>query len=143
MLKMSGIITDQTLSILIDPGATKSFIFVAVLKRIKVKVVEQDEFSFVEMASGAKQKVGGKVTCCSLNLGEFVTRANLYVCWFFNLPRQLYATDPGFVSFRVPTKPKTIGPSGEPEGNATHRMHYAVSPEIAFMGGCKTQVFTA
>jgi hypothetical protein len=31
------------------------------------------------MASGAKQKVGGKVTGCSLNLGEFVTRANLYV----------------------------------------------------------------
>jgi hypothetical protein len=31
------------------------------------------------MASGAKQKVGGKVMGCILNLGEFVTRANLYV----------------------------------------------------------------
>jgi hypothetical protein len=31
------------------------------------------------MAYGAKQKVGGKVTSCSLNLGEFVTRANLYI----------------------------------------------------------------
>jgi hypothetical protein len=31
------------------------------------------------MASGAKQKVGGKVTGCALNLGEFVTRVNLYV----------------------------------------------------------------
>jgi hypothetical protein len=31
------------------------------------------------MASGAKQNVGGKVTGCSLNLGEFVTRDNLYV----------------------------------------------------------------
>jgi hypothetical protein len=30
--------------------------------------VEQDEFNFVEMASGAKQKVGGKVTGCALNL---------------------------------------------------------------------------
>jgi hypothetical protein len=28
---------------------------------------------------GSKQKVGGKVTGCSLNLGEFVTRDNLYV----------------------------------------------------------------
>jgi hypothetical protein len=46
---------------------------------IKVKVVEQDELSFVEMASGAKQKVGGKVTGCTLNLGEFVTGANLYI----------------------------------------------------------------
>ena len=31
------------------------------------------------MASGAKQKVGGKVTGCALNMGEFVTRTNLYV----------------------------------------------------------------
>ena len=31
------------------------------------------------MASGAKQKVGGRVTGCILNLGEFVTRANLYI----------------------------------------------------------------
>ena len=31
------------------------------------------------MASGAKQKVGGKVTGYTLNLGDFVTRANLYV----------------------------------------------------------------
>ena len=64
---------------MIDPGATKSFIYSAALKRIKVKAVEHDEFSFVEMASGAKQKVRGKVMGCSLNLGEFVTRVNLYV----------------------------------------------------------------
>jgi hypothetical protein len=31
------------------------------------------------MALGAKQKVGGKVTVCILNLGEFFTRANLYI----------------------------------------------------------------
>jgi hypothetical protein len=31
------------------------------------------------MASGAKQKVDGKVTGCSLNLGDFFTRANLYI----------------------------------------------------------------
>jgi hypothetical protein len=48
-----------------------------VLKRIKVKAVEEDEFSFVEMASRAKQKVGGRVTGWALNLGEFVMRVNL------------------------------------------------------------------
>jgi hypothetical protein len=31
------------------------------------------------MASGAKQKVGGKAMGCALNLREFVTRANFYV----------------------------------------------------------------
>jgi hypothetical protein len=30
------------------------------------------------MALGAKQRVGGKVMGCTLNLGDFVTRANLY-----------------------------------------------------------------
>jgi hypothetical protein len=79
VLETTGIIVDQTLSVLIDPGATESFISGAALKRIKVKAVEQDEFSFIEMASGAKQKVGGKVTGYALNLGEFVMRVNLYV----------------------------------------------------------------
>ena len=58
ILKISGTVVDQTLSILIDSGATKNFISGAVIKIIKVKEVEHDEFSFVEMASGAKQKVG-------------------------------------------------------------------------------------
>jgi hypothetical protein len=79
ILETPGTIADQTLSTLIDPGATKIFISGAALKRIKVKAVEQDEFSFVYMASRAKQKVGGKITGCTLNLGEFVTRANLYI----------------------------------------------------------------
>jgi hypothetical protein len=43
------------------------------------KAVVQDEFSFTGMASEAKQKVGGKVMGCALNLGEFVTRVILYV----------------------------------------------------------------
>jgi hypothetical protein len=45
VLKMSGTIADQTLNILIDLGAIESFISAAVLKGIKVRAVEQDEFS--------------------------------------------------------------------------------------------------
>jgi hypothetical protein len=69
VLETSGTVTDHTLSILTDPSAAESFIFGAALKRIKVKEVKQHQFSFVEMASGDKQKVGGKVTVCILNLG--------------------------------------------------------------------------
>jgi hypothetical protein len=36
VFETSGAIVDQTFSILIDPGATESFISSAVLKRIKV-----------------------------------------------------------------------------------------------------------
>jgi hypothetical protein len=65
---------------LIDLGATKSFLFGATLKKgTKVKAIEHDYFSFVEMASGAKQKVREKVTGCTLNLGEFFTRVNLCI----------------------------------------------------------------
>jgi hypothetical protein len=49
VLETSCTVADQTLSILIYLGATKSFISGAALKRIKVKEVKQDEFSFVEM----------------------------------------------------------------------------------------------
>jgi hypothetical protein len=76
---MSGIVANQNLSIFIYPSDTESFISGAVIKRIKVKLFEQDEFIFVEMALGYERKVGGKVRGCTLNLGEFVTRANLYI----------------------------------------------------------------
>jgi tyrosine-protein phosphatase YwqE len=62
VLETSSMITDQNYSILIDPGAIEIFISSAVLKRIKVKAVEKDEFRYVEMELGEKQKVGGKVT---------------------------------------------------------------------------------
>ena len=79
MLETSSTIANQNFSILIAPRATERFISSTSLKRIKVKVVEQYEFKYVEMASGAKHKVGGKVTDCSLNLGDFVTKVDLYV----------------------------------------------------------------
>ena len=49
------------------------------LKRIKLKVFKKEEFRYVEMDLSAKQKVGGTVTDCSINLGYFVTNTNLYV----------------------------------------------------------------
>jgi hypothetical protein len=42
--------------------------------------IANQKFSFyVEMDLGVKQKVGGKVTDCSLNLGDFVMKSNMYV----------------------------------------------------------------
>jgi hypothetical protein len=78
VLETSGTIVDQPFSILIDPSGTESFISSAALKIIKVKAVEEDEFRYIEMALGAKQKVGGRVLDCLINLGYFVMKANLY-----------------------------------------------------------------
>jgi hypothetical protein len=65
--------------ILIDSGSTTSFIYSSTLKRIKVKVEENDKFIYIEMASGAKKKVRGKVIDCSIDLGDFVIKVRLYI----------------------------------------------------------------
>jgi hypothetical protein len=79
VLETLGTVADQTLSIFIYPSDTESFISSGMLKRTKLKAVEHDYFSFAKMDSGAKQKVGRKVTGCILDLGEFVNRVNMYV----------------------------------------------------------------
>ena len=49
------------------------------LHDVVLKAVVQDKFSFIERASEANQKDGGKVMGCALNQGEFFTRDNSYV----------------------------------------------------------------
>jgi hypothetical protein len=44
-----------------------------------VKEVEDDEFRYVELPSRAKKKVGGKVSYCKINLGEFIASVKLFV----------------------------------------------------------------
>jgi hypothetical protein len=72
-------IVDQNFSIFIDPRDIERFVSSVVLKRIDVKEFEKYKFRYVEMASGAKQKVGGKVINCSIKLGDFLMKVNLYV----------------------------------------------------------------
>jgi microsomal dipeptidase-like Zn-dependent dipeptidase len=72
-------ISDQHCSVLIDLGSIESFISSAALKIIKVKAVEQDKFRYVELASGAKHKVGGKVKDSNINLGDFVASVKHFV----------------------------------------------------------------
>jgi hypothetical protein len=53
-------------------------------------------------------------------------------------------SDPGFMSVQGSNKAsKTIDPPGKPEGNAAHKVHYIVSPEMFLMGGYNIQVLVA
>jgi hypothetical protein len=79
MLETLGTISNQNFSILIDIGAIESFISSETLKRIKVKAVEHDEFRYVEMSLGTKQKVGRRAKGCCINLGYFLMAYDLYV----------------------------------------------------------------
>ena len=71
MLKTTGIVVDQTLSILIDPSATNIFISSVELKSIKVKAVKLDEFIFLEMASEAKKRLEESLRVVSLTWESF------------------------------------------------------------------------
>jgi hypothetical protein len=79
VLETTGKINNQKFSILIDPRATDSFISHAAFKILKVKVIEQKEFSQVEMASREKQRVGGLVKDCEIDLGECIAKVPLYI----------------------------------------------------------------
>jgi hypothetical protein len=74
VLEMSGTIVDQTNSILIDPSATESFISGTTLKIIKVKRVEQDEFSFVKMASEPNKRLEERLQDVTLTWEIFSPR---------------------------------------------------------------------
>jgi hypothetical protein len=70
------------------------------------------------------------------NLGKFypISYERIFLGYSPNKKGLLTSSwvDPGSDLNRFPTKPsKTIGPPGKPEGNVVHRVHNAVSPEIA------------
>jgi len=68
MLETSGNIDGMSFVILIDLGATNSFISLNALSRIKHNIIAQYEFIHVEMACGMKRNVGRMVKDCEVDL---------------------------------------------------------------------------
>jgi len=66
------------LAILIDLGATYSFISLSTLEKCGLASHVQNDFSQVEMASGRKQTIGLLVKNYIMNLGGMVTKVKLY-----------------------------------------------------------------
>jgi len=64
--------------VLIDPGATDSFISPSTILRCGLTAHEQSNIRMVEMASGSLQSVGSMVRDCSVNIGGCDTKMNLY-----------------------------------------------------------------
>eukprot|EP00253_Pinus_taeda_P004738 PITA_04738 len=78
VLETSGNIDGMSFVILIDPGATDSFISLNALSMIKHKATPQYEFRHVEMACGMKRNVGKMVKDCEVDLGVCKTKVSLY-----------------------------------------------------------------
>jgi len=79
VLETKGKLNNFSISVLIDPGATESFISPNVLVKCGLVAAEQKDFDQVEMASGRTQYVGPLVRDCTLDLGVCTTSINLYV----------------------------------------------------------------
>ena len=77
MLETIGNIDGMSFVILIDPGATDSFISLNALSRIKHKPIAQYDFRHVEMACGMKRNVGKMVRDCEVDLGICKTKVSL------------------------------------------------------------------
>ena len=67
------------LSVLIDVGATNSFISPSTFLRCRLIAHEHSNFRMVEMASGSQQSVGSLVRDFIVNLGGFDTKMNVYI----------------------------------------------------------------
>eukprot|EP00253_Pinus_taeda_P018041 PITA_18041 len=78
VLETSGNIDGMSFVILIDPGATDSFISINVLSLIKHKATPRYEFRHVEMACGMKTNVGKMVKECEVDMGVCKTKVSLY-----------------------------------------------------------------
>jgi len=63
---------------LIDPGATDSFIFPSIILRCGLTTHEQSNFGMVETTSSSQQSVGSMVGDCRVNIGGCDTKMNLY-----------------------------------------------------------------
>ena len=78
MLEATGKINGTEFSLLVDPGATKSFISYEALSICKVMEIKQYYFDLIKMVTGITQRVGKLVKDCGVDLGVCVTRVSLY-----------------------------------------------------------------
>jgi hypothetical protein len=69
MVEFVGMIKNIHLSMLIDYGATNSFISPSSLVRCGLETHDQNDFRMVEMASGVKKSIGPLVKNCIIKIG--------------------------------------------------------------------------
>ena len=57
IVEVEGKIHDNNISILIDPGASLSYITLALVESNRIKKVKHDKYWLVQLATGTKRKV--------------------------------------------------------------------------------------
>eukprot|EP00253_Pinus_taeda_P013617 PITA_13617 len=79
MVEFEGNISNLTVSILIDPGATLSYVSPKVVERCKLQSTKFKNPWLVQLAMGAKRRVGAKIKDCSFTIAGQPVMADLNV----------------------------------------------------------------
>ena len=79
MVEVEGMINQTLVTILIDPGASLSYIAPQIVEKCKLSVDKFENSWLFQLATGAKRKVIGFVKECALLMDEFKTTVKLNV----------------------------------------------------------------
>eukprot|EP00253_Pinus_taeda_P020616 PITA_20616 len=79
MVEFEGNISNLTVSILIDPGATLSYVSPKIVERCKLQSTKFKNPWLVQLATGAKRRVGAKIKDCSFTIAGQPVMADLNV----------------------------------------------------------------
>ena len=79
MIEIEGIISNQPISILIDPGASLSYISPHIVEKSKLKTEQFQHSWLVQLATGTKLKVTHQLKKYAFNLNRCIIDLNLNV----------------------------------------------------------------
>ena len=79
MVEIEGKILNTSISILIDPSSSWSYVFPKIVDACKLGKVKHEKPRFVQLATGTKWKVSKIVKECEVNLNGFLTKVNLNI----------------------------------------------------------------
>ena len=79
MVEVEGKLNQTTISILIDPGASLSYISPDLVEKCKLSIEKFAKSWLVQLATGAKRKVISFLKECTINMDQFETSVKLNV----------------------------------------------------------------
>jgi len=79
MVEFEGKITNQTVSILIDPGASLSYVSPKIIEKCQLSSMKLKTSWLVQLATGAKRRATTKVENCPVEITGQSTKVNLNI----------------------------------------------------------------
>ena len=151
MVEVEGMINQTPVTILIDPGASLSYIAPQIVEKCKLSVDKFDNSWLVQLATGAKRKVTCFVKECALFMDEFKTTVKLNVLplgsydlligmeWLEQHRVILNCYDKTFTSLNSDEQPVNV--KGIPRKTMVRKI-YALQLKRAVRKGCKAYFVT-